>query len=77
MQRKLALPPVLTIGGVLIMGTLLGPVGLVVAVPILAVTMVLVRHVLHGEIYGDVDRLQPAVLRSTGEYRVPTPTPTT
>ena len=74
MQRKLALPPVLTIGGVLIMGTLLGPVGLIVAVPILAVTMVVVRHVLHGEIYGDVDRLQPAVLRSTGEYRVPTST---
>jgi len=77
MQRKLALPPVLTIGGVLIMGTLLGPVGLIVAVPILAVTMVVVRHVLHGEIYGDVDRLQPAVLRSTGEYRVPTSTPKT
>ena len=75
MQRKLALPPVLTIGGVLIMGTLLGPVGLIVAVPILAVIMVLVRHVLHGEIYGDVDRLQPAVLRSTGEYRVPNPNP--
>ena len=77
MQRKLALPPVLTIGGVLIMGTLLGPVGLIVAVPILAVLMVLVRHVLHGEIYGDVDRLQPAVLRATGEYRVPTSTPKT
>ncbi len=71
MQRKLALPPVLTIGGVLILGTLLGAVGLIVAVPILAVTLVLVRHVLHGEIYGDVDRQQPAVLRSTGEHRVP------
>ncbi len=72
MQRKLALPPVLTIGGVLIMGTLLGAVGLIVAVPILAVTLVLVRHVLHGEIYGDVDRQQPAVLRATGEHRMPT-----
>jgi len=71
MQRKLALPPVLTIGGVLIMGTLLGAIGLIVAVPILAVTLVLVRHVLHGEIYGDIDRQQPAVLRSTGEHRIP------
>jgi predicted PurR-regulated permease PerM len=71
MQKRLALPPVLTIAGVLIMGTLLGAIGLIVAVPILAVTLVLVRHVLHGEIYGDVDRQQPAVLRSTGEYRAP------
>ena len=73
MQRKLALPPVLTIGGVLIMGTLLGAIGLIVAVPVLAVTLVLVRHVLHGEIYGDVNRQQPAVLRATGEHRSPVP----
>jgi len=46
-------------------------------VPILAVTLVLVRHVLHGEIYGDVDRQQPAVLRSTGEYRVAAALPET
>jgi predicted PurR-regulated permease PerM len=71
MQHKLALPPVLTIAGVLIMGTLLGAIGLIVAVPILAVTLVLVRHVLHGQIYGDPERLQPAVLRPSGEYRVP------
>lgn len=71
MQHKVSLPPVLTISGVLIMGTLLGAIGLIVAVPILAVTLVLVRHVLHGEIYGDADRLQPAVLRPSGEYRVP------
>ena len=73
MQHKVSLPPVLTIAGVLIMGTLLGPIGLIVAVPVLAVLLVLVRHVLHGEIYGDVDRQQPAVLRSTGEHRVPAP----
>jgi predicted PurR-regulated permease PerM len=72
MQHKVALPPVLTIAGVLIMGTLLGPIGLIVAVPVLAVILVLVRHILHGEIYGDVDHREPAVLRSTGEYRVPT-----
>ena len=71
MQQKVALPPVLTISGVLIMGTLLGAVGLVVAVPVLAVTLVLVRHILHGEIYGDPAYQQPAVLRPSGEYRVP------
>jgi len=65
MQRKVYLPPVLTISGVLIMGTLLGAVGLVVAVPILCVTMVLIRHILHGQIYGDIARSEPAVLRST------------
>jgi predicted PurR-regulated permease PerM len=71
MQHKLALPPVLTIAGVLIMGTLLGAIGLIVAVPIIAVILVLVRHVLHGEIYGDPEQLLPAVLRASGEYRVP------
>jgi predicted PurR-regulated permease PerM len=33
MQHKVDLPPVLTISSVLIMGTLLGPIGLIVAVP--------------------------------------------
>ncbi|MGH7607787.1 MAG: AI-2E family transporter, partial [Gemmatimonadales bacterium] len=70
MQRKVYLPPVLTIAGVLIMGTLLGAIGLIVAVPILCVTMVLVRHVLHAEVYGDIARSEPAVLRST-ERRTP------
>src|SRR3989449_11730523 len=65
MQRKVELPPVLTIASVLIMGALLGAIGLIVAVPILCVTMVLVRHILQAEIYGDPTRAQPAVLRST------------
>jgi len=65
MQRKVELPPVLTIASVLIMGALLGAIGLIVAVPILCVTMVLVRHILQAEIYGDPTRSQPAVLRST------------
>lgn len=65
MQRQVYLPPVLTISGVLIMGTLLGAIGLVVAVPILCVTMVLVRHILHGQIYGDLAPREPAVLRTT------------
>jgi predicted PurR-regulated permease PerM len=57
------------------MGTLLGVVGLVVAVPVLAVVMVVIRHVLQGEIYGDATRYEPAVLRTTAEFRTPkTPT---
>jgi predicted PurR-regulated permease PerM len=73
MQRQVALPPVLTIASVLIMGTLLGLVGLVVAVPVLAVTLVLVRHILQAEIYGAASHVEPAVLRTTGEYRTPKP----
>lgn len=71
MERKVSLPPVLTIASVLVMGSLLGVVGLVVAVPVLAMVMVLVRHVLHGEIYGDGDKLQSAVLRHSAEFRIP------
>ncbi|PYO16041.1 MAG: hypothetical protein DMD31_03745 [Gemmatimonadetes bacterium] len=69
MEHRLALPPVLTIASVLIMGTLLGVVGLVVAVPVLAVSMVVIRHVVQAEIYGDAGHLEPAVLRATGEHR--------
>ena len=71
MERQLALPPVLTIASVLVMGTLLGVIGLVVAVPVLAVLMVVVRHVLHAEIYGDAGHFEPAVLRTTAEFRTP------
>lgn len=79
MQHKVDLPPVLTIASVLIMGKLLGPIGLIVAVPFLCVVMVLVRHILHREIYGEVTAEQ-AVLRPTTEVwtgverrKVPTP----
>ncbi len=65
MQRKVELPPVLTIASVLVMGTLLGAIGLIVAVPVLCVSMVLIRHILHGEIYGEPTRFKPAVLRPT------------
>ena len=65
MQRRVSLPPVLTIASVLIMGTLIGVAGLVVAVPVLAVTTVFVRHVVQGALYGDVGSLEPAVLRTT------------
>jgi predicted PurR-regulated permease PerM len=62
---------VLTIASVLTMGALLGVVGLVVAVPVLAVTMVLLRHVLQREIYGDAGLPEPAVLRATSEFATP------
>jgi predicted PurR-regulated permease PerM len=51
MSRRVDLPPVLTIMSVLIMGTLLGGMGLVVAVPTLAVVMVIVRRILITRIY--------------------------
>jgi predicted PurR-regulated permease PerM len=53
MERQVHLPPVLTIAAVLIMGKLLGTIGLLVAVPILAVLMILLRHLLIGAVYGD------------------------
>jgi predicted PurR-regulated permease PerM len=53
MQRKVNLPPVITIAGVLLIGKLFGLAGLIVAVPILAFVMVLIRHILLGEVYGD------------------------
>ena len=51
MSKKVDLPPVLSIMSVLIMGTLLGPMGLIVAVPTLAAVMVIVRRILITRIY--------------------------
>jgi len=51
MQKQVDLPPVLTIVFVLIIGKLLGPLGLLVAVPGLAVIMVIVRRILLSRIY--------------------------
>ncbi|MFM8780323.1 MAG: AI-2E family transporter, partial [Gemmatimonadota bacterium] len=62
MHRRVDLPPVLTIMSVLICGRLLGPFGLLVAVPTLAVVMVLVRRVLIARVYDDVDAA-PAVVQ--------------
>jgi len=45
------LPPVLTIMSVLVMGQILGPLGLIVAVPTLAAVMVIVRRILISRIY--------------------------
>jgi predicted PurR-regulated permease PerM len=50
-QRQVDLPPVLTIVFVLIVGKLLGPLGLLVAVPALAVVMVIVKRILLNRIY--------------------------
>jgi len=47
------LPPVITIAGVLLIGKLFGLGGLIIAVPILALVMILMRHILLGEVYGD------------------------
>jgi predicted PurR-regulated permease PerM len=61
MERQVNLPPVITIAGVLLIGKLFGLAGLIVAVPILAFVMVLVRHVLMGEVYGDtVSEVKPS-----------------
>lgn len=49
--KKVELPPVLTIMSVLVVGRLLGPVGLLVAVPTLAVIMVVLRRILINRIY--------------------------
>lgn len=59
-QNQVKLPPVLSIMAVLTFGQLLGPVGLVVAVPILVVITVIVRRVLVNRIYqGVTDRVAP------------------
>jgi predicted PurR-regulated permease PerM len=53
MERQVNLPPVVTIAGVLVIGKLFGLGGLIIAVPILALVMILIRHILIGEVYGD------------------------
>jgi predicted PurR-regulated permease PerM len=61
MERQVNLPPVITIAGVLLIGKLFGLAGLIVAVPILAFVMVMIRHVLMGEVYGDpVSEVKPS-----------------
>ena len=51
MQAQIKLPPVLTILSILIFGSLLGAIGLLVAVPALAAIMVIVRRILISRIY--------------------------
>ena len=51
MSKKIDMPPVLTITSVLVIGKLLGPLGLVVALPTLVAVMVVVRRILINRIY--------------------------
>jgi len=81
--RRVELPPVLSIMAVLIVGQLLGPVGLLVAVPTLAVIMVVVRRILINRIYEGqgfrrTTRDRPLVLRvppADGEGVLVAPSP--
>lgn len=70
-QQRIRLPPVLTIVSVLAMATLIGVLGLVIAVPLLAAAMVVARHVLIDEIYDDASRgrVASAVLVQTSGER--------
>jgi predicted PurR-regulated permease PerM len=71
-QNQVKLPPVLSIMSVLIFGQLLGPVGLIVAVPILVVLTVIVRRVLVNRIYqGAAERPLPVDRQMV--LRVPAP----
>jgi predicted PurR-regulated permease PerM len=49
--KQVEVPPVLAIIAVLVVGKLLGPMGLPVAVPLLAVVMVVLRRILINRIY--------------------------
>ena len=51
MSKKIDMPPVLTITSVLVIGKLLGPLGLIVALPTLVTVMVVVRRILINRIY--------------------------
>ncbi len=64
MERQVNLPPVVTIAGVLLIGKLFGLAGLIIAVPILALVMILIRHILIGDLYGDpISVTQPSGTR--------------
>ncbi len=51
MQRQVHVPPVVSIMGVLIIGKILGPLGLIIALPLLAVVLVVTRRILITRIY--------------------------
>ncbi len=75
MERQVNLPPVVTIAGVLLIGKLFGLAGLIIAVPILALVMILVRHILLGEVYGDtVSAVKPTGTVPPGVERTVQPT---
>ncbi len=68
MERQVSLPPVLTLLSVLVMAHLMEIIGLLVAVPVLASTLVIVRRiyvhrVLEGKGFRRAVRDQPVELR--------------
>jgi predicted PurR-regulated permease PerM len=77
MERRVHLPPVLSILSVLIMAELLGVIGLLVAVPVLATVMVVVRRIyvhrlLEGNGFRRFVRDAPAEIRvPEGVLRLP------
>jgi predicted PurR-regulated permease PerM len=77
MERRVHLPPVLSILSVLVMAELLGIVGLLVAVPVLATLMVIVRRIyvhrlLEGKGFRRFVRDAPAEIRvPEGAIRLP------
>ena len=81
--KRVQVPPVLSIMAVLVVGKLLGPVGLLVAVPTLASILVVVRRILINRIYEGqgfrrATRDQPLVLRvppADGEGVLVAPSP--
>ena len=70
--NRVKLPPVLTIMSVLVMAELLGATGLLVAVPTLAVVMVVVRRILVNRIY-EGQGFRRAVRDRSLVLRVPAP----
>jgi predicted PurR-regulated permease PerM len=81
--RRVSVPPVLSIMAVLVVGKVLGPAGLLVAVPTLAAILVVIRRILSNRIYEGqgfrrATRDQPLVLRvppADGEGVLVAPTP--
>ncbi len=63
-RRTVELPPVLTIFSQTVLGTLFGPLGLILATPLTAAAMVLVRMVYVEDILGD---RHPAVPERKGD----------
>lgn len=75
MERQVSLPPVLTLLSVLVMAHLMEIIGLLVAVPVLATTLVIVRRiyvhrVLEGKGFRRAVRDQPVELRLPDETHV-------
>ncbi len=81
--RRVSVPPVLSIMAVLVVGKVMGPAGLLVAVPTLASILVVIRRILSNRIYEGqgfrrATRDQPLVLRvppADGEGVLVAPTP--